>query len=298
MPADGSTRTHLRCLLESPGVRVADGAMGTALQHMGLPAGDPPELWNETRPEAVRSVHRSYAEAGSEILLTNSFGGNRIKLEARGLQGKCASLCRRAAELCRLEAEDRVVLGSIGPTGLLLIPFGELKEEQAITAFAEQARSLAQGGVDGLILETFYDPRELELALRASLEHTDLQVGCCMTFDARGRTVMGTSVAEFVSRVSETGTTRVAFVGANCSLGPEAMEAVCAELHRSAQRPVWIKANAGLPQLIEERTVYPSHPESFAHHAGRWVEAGAKVVGGCCGTTPDHIRKLVEEVRR
>ncbi len=298
MPPDGSTHTRLRCLLESPGVRVADGAMGTALQHMGLPAGDPPELWNGTRPRAIRAVHRGYVEAGSEILLTNSFGGNRIKLGSRGLQAKCTLLCRRAAELCRLEAEHRVVLGSIGPTGMLLAPLGELKPEYATAVFAEQATALAQGGVDGLILETFYDLRELELALRASLENTDLEVGCCMTFDARGRTVMGTSVAEFVAAVSGYATERVAFVGANCSLGPETMETVCAELCRSARIPVWIKANAGLPQLIEERTVYLSHPETFARHARRWADAGAKAVGGCCGTTPEHIRKLVEEVKR
>ncbi len=265
---------------------------------MGLPSGEPPELWNEAHPEAVRTVHRGYVEAGSEILLTNSFGGNRIKLGARGLQDKCAFLCRRAAELCRMEASHHAVLGSIGPTGALLAPLGELHEGQVTATFTEQASALAQGGVDALILETFYDLRELELALAAILEHTELQVGCCMTFDARGRTVMGASVPDFVAAMAKQDLDRVAFLGANCSLGPDAMQSVCAELCRCAPIPVWIKPNAGIPQLIEERTVYPSDPETFAQHTRRWVEAGAKVVGGCCGTTPEHIRKLTQEVRR
>jgi len=275
-------------------VVLGDGALGTALQGLGLPSGVPPEVWNRERPDAVETVHRSYADAGSQVLLTNSFRGNAVALERAGLGSEAPSLSRRAAGICRAVAPGRVVLGSMGPTGTLLAPLGGLSPERARNAFAEQAGALAAGGVDGIVLETFYDLRELELAFAAVLESTDLPVGCCMTFDRRGTTIMGTSVEAFVSALEGKGDRRLAFVGANCSLGPEDMLGVCERLCQAARLPVWIKPNAGRPQVVDGRTEYPTSPEAFAEEARVWVDQGAKVIGGCCGTTPDHVRRLAE----
>ncbi len=285
---------RLRLLLALPRALIADGALGTELQARGLRGGESPEEWNESHPEAVLAVHRGYAEAGSDILLTNSFGANPVRLSRAGLQSKSAALSKRAAELCRCAAEERVVLGSMGPTGALLEPWGNLSAREAQDAFSLQGEALATGGVDGIVLETFFDLRELELAVDAVLESTDLPVGVCMSFHSSGHTIMGASVEAFAGRMRSKASERLLFLGANCSLGPEGMSSVCAALRRATSASVWVKPNAGKPRVMGETTVYPAEPHQFALAARNWVALGAKVVGGCCGTTPSHISRIVE----
>ncbi|MFO8033855.1 MAG: homocysteine S-methyltransferase family protein [Candidatus Bipolaricaulota bacterium] len=288
------TDNRLEKLLECPGPLIADGALGTELQAKGLPQGTPPELWNEARPDAVIAVHASYIEAGSELLLTNSFGANPVKLERMALREKARDLSIAAARLCRQAAEHRPVLGSMGPMGALLAPLGGLSRQTAHEAFAVQAKALAEGGVDGIVLETFYDLQELELALDAALEHTEVPIGCSMTFDSKGKSIMGNSVEDFVERIRAKASWRVMFVGANCSLGTEEMGHLCSRLCPLADVPVWIKPNAGKPRLTAEGPTYPTGPDEFGRQAQNWVQMGAQVIGGCCGTNPAHIRHAAE----
>ncbi len=288
---------RLRERVASRRVIIADGALGTELHKVGLPSGVPPELWNEQRPYAVSAVHRSYVEAGSELLLTNSFGANPVKLERLGLEREAATLSVQAARLCVEAAEGLFVLGSIGPTGRLLKPWGELTECKAVQAFSLQASALAEGGVDGLILETFYSLTELEIALEQVLKETTLPVGCSMSFDARGNTIMGEPVEALLGLAHQVNRERLLFVGANCSVGPEGMDELCRRLCRAAEVPVWVKPNAGTPQLGEQGTAYPTSPKEFSQRALAWVNIGARVVGGCCGTTPAHIRCVAEVLR-
>jgi len=277
---------------------LADGAMGTRLQEMGLPSGAPAELWNEERPEAVLEVHRSYVKAGSDIILSNTFGGNRRKLSRFGLGERAFDLVRRGAELAREAAGEGVaVLGSTGPVGELLEPLGTLSRKEAAEVYAEQARALAEGGADAVLFETFSDLEELKVAIEAALEAVDLPICCTMTFEPNGMTVMGVSVERFVSEVEGMGEGRVALIGANCSIGPREMEPIAERLCKVARLPVMVKPNAGQPRLVEGRAVYDATPEEFAESARRWLEAGARVIGGCCGTTAEHVRAMAEVVR-
>ncbi|HIE08636.1 MAG TPA: hypothetical protein EYP65_02170 [Armatimonadetes bacterium] len=278
---------------------LADGAMGTRLQGMGLPGGMPPELWNEERPEAVLQVHRSYIEAGSDIILTNTFGGNRRKMARYGLGERAFDLVRRGAELAREAAGEAVaVLGSTGPIGELLEPLGPLSLGEAREIYAEQVRALAEGGADAILFETFSDLEELKIALEVALESADLPVCLTMTFEENGVTVMGVPVEKFVEEIEGLGEERVVLIGANCSIGPVEMEGIAERLCKAARRlPVMVKPNAGRPRLVEGRTVYDATPEDFARSARRWVEAGVRVVGGCCGTTAEHIRALAGVVK-
>ncbi|HAF70798.1 MAG: Homocysteine S-methyltransferase [Acetothermia bacterium 64_32] len=285
-------------LLRRPGPILLDGAMGTRLMELGLPPGMPPELLNEEAPDAVLEVHRSYIAAGSQVILTNSFGANRRKLARLGLGDRAAGLATRAAELAR-GAGGRVVLGSIGPVGELLRPLGKLTLEEAQEAYVEQAVALARGGVDGLLLETFFDLEELKAALRGVVAATGLPVLCSMSFGAKGKTMMGVSVERFVREIEGLGEERVVAVGANCGAGPKEMEAIAEGLCAAAGRlPVLVKPNAGRPELVDGRTVYQTPPGEFARSAGKWLRAGVKLVGGCCGTTAEHIRALAELIER
>lgn len=297
--AQSMTGNLLLELLKRKRPLLADGAMGTRLLELGLPSGTPPELWNEQAPDAVLQVHKSYIEAGSDIILTNSFGAGRRKLARLGLADKAASLARRAAELAREAAGDRAaVLGSIGPTGELLKPLGKLTLKEARESYAEQAQALAQGGVDALILETFFDLEELKAALVTALQATDLPIACSMTFRAGGKTMMGVSVERFAREIEALGEERIVLLGANCGAGPKEMEAIAERLCAAAKRlPVLAKPNAGQPKLVEDHTVYEASPRDFAESARSWIRAGVKVVGGCCGTTAEHIKALAEVVK-
>ena len=251
--AQSMTGNLLLELLKRKRPLLADGAMGTRLLELGLPSGTPPELWNEQAPDAVLQVHKSYIEAGSDIILTNSFGAGRRKLARLGLADKAASLARRAAELAREAAGDRAaVLGSIGPTGELLKPLGKLTLKEARESYAEQAQALAQGGVDALILETFFDLEELKAALVAALQATDLPIACSMTFRAGGKTMMGVSVERFAREIEALGEERIVLLGANCGAGPKEMEAIADDLAFSAGLEVSYEALHEVLMIIQE----------------------------------------------
>ena len=280
---------------------VADGAMGTQLQERGLEPGAPGELWNLERPGDVLAVHQSYLEAGARVILTNTFGGSRWKLGVFGLGERVAEVNRVGAELaCEAAREGAWVLGDVGPTGRFVAPLGSDSFEDFVAVFAEQIEALLAGGVDGIVVETMTDLQEARAALQAAKSLSDLPVVVTMTFtpDRTGdsfHTVMGAGVADSATALQEGGAD---LVGSNCGVGAEAMVAVVEGLVPQVTVPVVAKPNAGLPRLQAGRTVYGETPEQFARAVGAVIRAGARVVGGCCGITQEHIRRLAEAVSR
>ena len=279
-------------------ILAGDGAMGTALQSASLPPGGCPEAWNLERPEVIEAVMRGYVEAGAEILETNSFGGSPEKLAAYGLSARCAEINRAAAEIGSRAAGGRaLVVGSIGSTGVLLDPLGPLGHEAAFEGFRRQAEALAEGGVSAFCVETMIDLNEAILAVGAAAR-TGLPVMGSMTFESTPRgffTVMGADVARSARELEAAG---ACVVGTNCGTGPAGMIEIVRSLRSETRLPILVQPNAGIPLLLGDRVHYPETPEGFASHVGAFVQAGASVVGGCCGTTADHIRALGEEVRR
>ncbi len=285
--------------IKTNGTLVSDGAWGTFLQAKGLKPGECPELWNISHPEVVAEIAKSYIDAGADMIETNSFGGSKFKLEAFGLTDRVYELNYNAARLSKLAAGDnKYVLGSIGPTGKMLI-MGDVTEDELYEAFKEQSIALSDGGADAIVIETMTALDEAEIAVRAAKENTSCTVICTMTFDkmANGefRTMMGVSPAEMVETLKNAG---VDILGANCSNGIEGMISITEEIRNvDKDIPVLIHANAGLPILQGTCTVFPETPEIMANHAKKLAAAGANIIGGCCGTTPDHIHKLVEVLK-
>ena len=281
---------QLAALLQK-GPVLTDGAWGTELQKRGLAPGQPPEAWNLTHPDEVLAVGRAYVEAGSRILLTNTFGANRIRLAEAGLADQVQILNRRGVELSRQAAGAGVaVFASIGPTGKLLVA-GEVTPEQVRSAFEEQAAALAEAGADGLVVETMTSLEEARLALSAA-KSTGLPVVVCMVFDsgrARDRTLMG-ETPETVARALEAAGADV--LGANCGQGIEGFVDLCRRFRVVTSLPLWMKLNAGLPEWVDGRPCYTTAPEAFATHALELRAAGADFLGGCCGTNPEFIRAL------
>lgn len=270
---------------------VTDGGWGTQMQARGLPSGACPDEWNLSHPDEVEAVARSYVESGSQIVLTNTFGGNRIILERHGLADKAAAINRAGAELSRRAADGKAkVFGSMGPTGVMLM-MGERSEDELRSAFEEQAQALAEGGVDGIVVETMADATEALLAATAA-KATGLPVVACMTYDSgkdRDRTMMGITPEQAAEALAQAG---VDAIGANCGQGIEGYIGICGRLKAAADLPVWIKANAGLPELVDGQTVYSQTAEEFAAKVPELVEAGATFIGGCCGTSPDFITAI------
>ena len=273
-------------------VTVTDGAWGTQLQLRGLPAGACPDVWNLENPDAVETVARSYVDAGSRVILTNTFCSGPFSLSQHGLADRCAEIVEAGAAISRRVAGDAVaVFGSIGPSGKIVM-MGEVPPEELRKSFAVQAGALARGGVDAILCETFTELEEALLAVGAARAATDLPVIASMTFDSgpdKTATMMGTKPADLAAAAAEAG---AAAVGANCGAGPDHFGPLAALFAEATDLPVWIKPNAGLPTLRDGRTVFPMGPEAFAAQARPIVDAGASFIGGCCGTTPAHIAAL------
>lgn len=276
---------------------VSDGAWGTFLYQRGLQPGECPELWNVTRRADVAAIAESYIAAGADLILTNSFGGSPHKLAAFGLAERAAELNEAAAAISRSAAgDDRFVLGSMGPTGVMLM-MGEVDEETLVEGFAIQAAALKKGGVDGLCLETFSALDEACLAIRAAKAVTGLEVACTFTFEktpaGEFRTMMGVSPEEMVEAVKEAGAD---IIGTNCGNGFEQMIEIVRAIRRvDATTPVLVHANAGKPLYVDGKTVFPETPELMVAHLDELLAAGANIVGGCCGTGPAHIRAIAEK---
>jgi 5-methyltetrahydrofolate--homocysteine methyltransferase len=286
----------LEKVLAEDGVLLLDGAMGTMLMQAGLGEGVAPEAWNLERPQEVRAVHRAYIAAGAGLILTNTFGGTRPRLAHNNLDGQTVEINWAAAALAKAEAKKAegpvVVAGSMGPTGELLEPLGTLSADQARAAFAEQAGALAQGGVDLLWIETMSALEEVRAAIEGARSVTDLPVAASMTFDTHGRTMMGVSPEQAIQALSGYG---LAALGANCGNGPEEIEAVVRAMHALAPDALLIaKSNAGLPQPEGDVIRYDGTPEVMAAYAQRARAAGARLIGGCCGSTPAHIKAMAQ----
>jgi 5-methyltetrahydrofolate--homocysteine methyltransferase len=270
---------------------ITDGAWGTQLQAAGLPVADLADIWNLTRPEIVESVARAYVDAGSRIILTNTFRATRLVLAAHGLDDRARDVNREGARISvRAAADKALVFGSIGPSGKMLL-LGDVTEEELLAAFTEQAQALADGGAHGLVLETMSDLAEARLAIAAA-RTTSLPVVACMVFDSgknKDRTMTGTTPEEAAAELAAAGAD---VIGANCGDGIDNYISVCARLQSASDRPVWIKPNAGLPEIQDGAIVYRSRPEEFAQRLQALIQAGADFIGGCCGTTPDFIAAL------
>ena len=270
---------------------ITDGAWGTQIQNLGLEAGACPDAWNLENPDAVEKVAASYVDAGSRIILTNTFGASRIMLERHGLAEKAAAINRAGAEISRKAASDKaLVFGSIGPSGKLFFT-GEISEEELFNAFEEQAMGLAEGGVDGIVIETISELDEAKIALRAARK-TGLPVVVSMVYDSGqefDRTMMGTTPEEAANNLKNEGAD---VIGANCGMGIEFIMTVTKRLRAATDLPLWIKPNAGLPEIVDGKVMYNINPAQFAAHALTVRSAGADFIGGCCGTSPDFIREL------
>jgi len=292
--------TSFLAALKNKKILISDGAWGTLLHQYGLMPGECPELWNVTHREVVFAIAKGYIEAGSDMILTNSFGGNPSKLKHYGLQDRTAELNEAAAAISREAAgTDHFVFGSIGPTGVMLM-MGEVSEQTLYEGFRIQAESLKKGGVDAICVETMSAIDEACLAIRAAREFTDLEVACTFTFEktvnGEYRTMMGVSPAEMVHAVKEAG---ASIIGTNCGNGFDQMIEIVREIRKVDQStPVLVHANAGKPVLRDGKTVFPETPEMMAAKVHDLIKSGANIIGGCCGTTPAHIRALVQEIRR
>jgi len=271
-------------------VLVLDGAMGTLLQERGLPPGGCPEEMNRIAPEAVVGVHAEYAAAGADILVANSFGGNRAKLGHYGLESAVDELNRRAVELARKAGGDQLFVGgSVGPTGRFVEPVGDAGFDEMVDIFAEQISALAGAGADLISFETFLDIRELRAGVIACRDVCELPIIAQMTFDDAGRTVLGTPPE--AAAVTLDGL-QVDVIGSNCGLGIDGIYDVLARMRQVTNRPLIAQANAGLPVLKDGQTIFPGTPEEMTAYHERLIALGVRVVGGCCGTTPNHIRVM------
>jgi 5-methyltetrahydrofolate--homocysteine methyltransferase len=277
--------------IKTKGILVSDGAWGTLLQERGLQPGQCPESWNLDYPEKVMEVAKAYVEAGSDLIETNSFGGSRFKLRHYGLENKTFEINRKAAEISRAAAgEDVIVLGSIGPTGKMLI-MGDVTREELYQAFKEQAIALEHGGADAICIETMTDLDEAIIAVQASRENTGLEVICTMTFDktvtGEFRTMMGVSPEQMVKGLVNAGAN---IIGTNCGNGMENMIPIVREIRKLDDNiPVLVHANAGLPHLENGKNIFDESPDITASFVNDLIDSGANIIGGCCGTTPNHI---------
>ncbi len=280
------------------GVVLADGAMGTLLYERGISFDRSFDLLNLTDPELIRKIHREYIRAGAEVIETNTFGGNCLRLAAHGAAHEARRVCRAGAQLARNAREEAgeavFVAGALGPLGKPVAPVGIVSREEAAEAYREQAEGLVEGGVDLLILETQTDIEEAIVAIGAIRSATDLPLVVEFTFTEDGRTLYGAYPEDIVRALQGR---RVDLIGANCSVGPQALLEIVERLRRRTEIPISVMPNAGLPRFMGGRFLYLASPEYMAEYAVRFAAAGATLVGGCCGTTPAHIRRMREAIR-
>jgi len=274
-------------------ILVGDGAMGTELMKRGLAPGACPELWNADEPEKVLDVLKSYRAAGADTLITNTFGGNRWKLAAFDLAGRTAELNKAAVAIARKAAgATAYVFGDMGPTGRFMEPLGTDPRDAFVEVYSQQAQALADAGADAVILETFMSLDEILAGVEAA-KATGLCVIASMSFnrEASGsfRTMMGNDIASSVKALDEAGADMIA---ANCGLGAEHYADIAREMTAATSRPVMVQPNAGMPTLVGGKTAFPMTADEFAGYVPAIIKAGARIVGGCCGTTPDHIRAI------
>ncbi len=281
------------------GAILTDGAWGTELQARGLPIGAFPDAWNILHPDRVEAVARGYVDAGSRVILTNTFGSNRIRLSEQqpALAERVNEINRLGVEISRRGASGRArVFASLGPTGKLLLA-GDVTPEEISDAFLEQSRALAAAGADALVVETMSDIEEAKLAVAAA-KSTGLWVVATMVYDSgleRDRTMMGTTPEQDAEALAAAGADAV---GANCGRGIADFIPICRRMRVATGLPLWMKANAGLPEWVDGRTLYRTTATEFANHVPALVAAGARFIGGCCGTSPEFIREMAAQLQR
>jgi 5-methyltetrahydrofolate--homocysteine methyltransferase len=287
-------------LVKSGRILVSDGAWGTFLQKKGLLPGECPEFWNIHKPGEVFDIAKGYIDAGADMIETNSFGANSIKLSLFDLSSKASEINQAAAEISRKAAgTGRYVLGSIGPTGKILIT-GDVSYDELYEAFKNQAMALQTGGADALIIETMSDIEEAKAAIRACKENTSCEIICTMTFGGSQEgayyTMMGVTPTQMAEELVEAG---AVMIGANCGTGIRDMIGIVKEIRTVNKTiPVLINANAGAPVYKDGKTKFPDSPGQMAAYVPALIDAGANIIGGCCGTTPDHIRMIRDAVRK
>ncbi|MDR2642218.1 MAG: homocysteine S-methyltransferase family protein [Planctomycetaceae bacterium] len=273
------------------GIFLLDGGWGTQLQARGLAVGEHPDLWNLSHSDAVLSVAESYISAGSDVILSNTFGSSRFVLARNCADDKVEAINRAGVAISKQAANGKAkVFASIGPSGVMLLS-GNVTEQELYDVFLEQATAIATEQPDGIVIETMSDPAEAAIAVKAA-KTTGLPVAACMVFDSgknKDRTMMGTTPEQAVAKLTEAGAD---IIGSNCGQGIDGFIPICKRIRAVTELPIWMKPNAGLPQMIDGRTVYSQSLEDFVEKAKQLIDAGANFIGGCCGTTPDFIAAL------
>jgi len=278
-----------------------DGAMGTMLQVYGLKSGECSEGWNISHPQVVQKIHQEYIKAGADVILTNTFGANGIKLSSYGREKNILKINEIAVNIAKSAIDEErslekriFIAGSVGPTGKILEPYGDLKVSEVYRNYKEQTIILEKAGVDLIILETFYDLEEIKAALKATKENTNLMVIASMTFDKNLKTIYGVDPERAVIVLENEGADGV---GANCGSGPEALYKVLKMMKKASKTYLMVEPNAGMPELIKEKVVYPASPKIMAEYTEKFVKLGLNLIGGCCGTTPLHIKAMSDKIK-
>ena len=278
-----------------------DGAMGTMLQAYGLKSGECSEEWNISHPQVVQKIHQEYIKAGADVILTNTFGANRVKLSSFSKQNDVIEINRSAVKIAKeaikseREIERKVLLAaSVGPTGKILEPYGPLSLKEVYENYKEQVVILEKAGVDLIILETFYDLEEIKAALKATKENTNLMVVASMTFDKNLKTIYGIDPERAVIVLENEGADGI---GANCGTGPEVLYKVLKIMKKVSKTYLMVEPNAGMPELVKCKVVYPASPKIMADYTEKFIKLGINMIGGCCGTTPSHIKAMSDKIK-